>query len=117
METQYPGPDIHATKSDKLGNDYQARLCKEIADSFHNGNELSKGIALAAHMFYSAATTTLLLFFIQMTRTKLESTLPNSFAPTLPYLPPAPHGRLPNVRSTRHLCKPNAIRRDISEVF
>lgn len=42
METQYPGVD---RSGDDLGTDYQARLCREIADSFHNGNDLSDGIA------------------------------------------------------------------------
>jgi biotin operon repressor len=43
METQFPGR--HSSLGDDLGNDYQSRLCREIAESFHNGNELSQGIA------------------------------------------------------------------------
>lgn len=43
METQFPG-DM-SKMNDELGNDYQARLCREVAESFHNGNTLAEGIA------------------------------------------------------------------------
>ncbi|MCG8527523.1 MAG: winged helix-turn-helix transcriptional regulator [Opitutales bacterium] len=43
METQFPREQ--EVVDDDLGKDYQARLCREISESFHNGNPLAEGIA------------------------------------------------------------------------
>jgi DNA-binding Lrp family transcriptional regulator len=43
IETKYS--PVPGDAKDDLGKDYQSRLCKEISDSFHHENALSKGIA------------------------------------------------------------------------
>jgi biotin operon repressor len=43
IETQFPG--MEHCPNDDLGKDYQTRLCREIAESFHNGNPLAVGVS------------------------------------------------------------------------